>query len=135
MVLPFSACLAISIAPASVAPPEIPTKMPSSVARARDSLSASAPLTGTMSSIVSAVAASSVSFGMKSGLQPCMRWGRNSGWLSTGLPSLSRSCGMPLPSVCELSGSHTTIRVSGRASLSTRDTPFSVPPVPNPVTQ
>ena len=32
-------------------------------------------------------------------------------------------------------GSHTTIRVSGRSLRRTRATPFSVPPVPNPVTQ
>ncbi len=35
----------------------------------------------------------------------------------------------------ELSGSQTTIRVAGLASLNIRDTPLSVPPVPYPVTQ
>ena len=32
-------------------------------------------------------------------------------------------------------GSHTTMRVCGVRSLSTRATPLSVPPVPKPVTQ
>ena len=37
--------------------------------------------------------ASSVSLGMKSGDQPCIRCGRNAGWLSAGAPSARRGCG------------------------------------------
>ena len=83
---PLSAFFATSMAPARVAPADTPTNIPSSAARALLSRIASAPLTGTISSIISAVAASSVSFGIKSGLQPCMRWGRKKGWLSEGVP-------------------------------------------------
>jgi hypothetical protein len=54
-------------APASVAPPVMPQKMPSFVASSRDSLSASAPPTPTMRSTCPASIASPVSFGMKSG--------------------------------------------------------------------
>ncbi len=74
--------------------------------------------------------ASSVSRGMKSGVQPCIRWGRKLGWLPAGEPSAARSCASPLARSGELSGSHTTIFVFGLRSFSTRDTPLRVPPVP-----
>ena len=67
---------------------------------------------------------------MKSGDQPCIRCGRKLGWLSLGVPSSARGWAMPLPRIGELSGSHTTICVSGRCAFSTRPTPLSVPPVP-----
>ena len=130
MFAPGSAFSATAIAPARVAPADMPTKMPSCVASDRDSLMASSPLIGSISSMYFASIASSVSRGMKSGVQPCIRCGRNSGWLSFGEPSAMRSCGMPLPRIGELSGSQTTIRVSGLACLNMRDTPLSVPPVP-----
>ncbi len=132
---PGSAFSATASAPASVAPAEMPTKMPSLVASSPHKRNASLPSIGMIASIILASTASSVSFGMKSGLQPCIKCGRNNGWLSAGVPSSSRSWGMPLPSMGELSGSQTMIFVSGLFSLSTRDTPFSVPPVPKPVTQ
>ncbi len=50
-------------------------------------------------------------------------------------PSALRDWGMPLASTGALSGSHTTILVAGDSFFSTRATPFSVPPVPAPVTQ
>ena len=81
-------------------------------ARAR---SASAPLTGTTRRRAPARRASSASLGMKSGAQPCTACGRNTGWLAAGEPSAARAWAMPLPSTCELSGSQTTIRVSGRS--------------------
>ena len=90
---------------------------------------ASPPLTGTIASINPACTTSAVSFGMKSGDHPCIRWGRKLGWLP------DAGWAMPLPSSWALSGSQTMIRISGRALFSTRDTPFRVPPVPKPVTQ
>ena len=47
----------------------------------------SAPLTGTMASMRLASLASPASLGMKSGVQPCIRWGRKLGWLAAGEPS------------------------------------------------
>ena len=122
-------------APASVAPPEIPVKIPSLRAKARVNRKASSPLMGNTLSIHFASTASSVSFGIKSGLHPCIKCGRKFGWLPAGLPCKSRGWGIPLPRICELSGSQTMILVSGLFSASTRATPFSVPPVPYPVTK
>ncbi|MNC99383.1 hypothetical protein D3C83_176610 [compost metagenome] len=48
---------------------------------------------------------------------------------------LAAGCAMPLPSTRELSASAAMILISGRAFFSARATPFSVPPVPKPVTQ
>ena len=79
--------------------------------------------------------ASAVSFGMKSGLQPCNGCGFHEGWLAVGEPSSRRGCSAPLVSIGASAGSQTTIFVSGRSFSSTRATPLSVPPVPNPVTQ
>ena len=135
MVEPGGARRATSSAAASVAPLEVPTKMPSFCASSRERRSASAPATGTISSIRPASTACSVSVEMKSGAQPCMRCGRNRGWLPAGPPAVSRACGMPLPSTCELSGSAATMRVPGRERFSSLATPFSVPPVPKPVTK
>ena len=50
-------------------------------------------------------------------------------------PSACAPASTPLDSIGASSGSQTTIFVSGRSFASTRATPFSVPPVPNPVTQ
>ena len=77
----------------------------------------------------------SASRGMKSGDQPCIRCGRERGWLPLRIRRRCRACAMPLASMAELSGSQTMICVCGLFSFSTRDTPFSVPPVPKPVTQ
>ena len=79
--------------------------------------------------------ASPVNLGMKSGLQPCIGCGLNAGWPVAGEPSAFRSCFTPLVSIGASSGSQTMIFVSGRSLARTRATPFSVPPVPNPVTQ
>ena len=68
--------------PRSVAPPEMPVKMPSFRASSRESRIASPPSTGTMRSTSFCASASSVSFGMKSGVQPWTRCGRKSGWLA-----------------------------------------------------
>ena len=54
---------------------------------------------------------------------------------TAGVPSGLRCCGAPLVSIGASSGSQTMILVSGRSLARTRATPFSVPPVPNPVTQ
>ena len=54
---------------------------------------------------------------------------------AAGDPSSRRGCGSPLVSIGASAGSLTTIFVSGRSFASTRPTPLSVPPVPNPVTQ
>ena len=90
---------------------------------------------GMMRLITPMSTASPVSFGMKSGLQPCIGCGFNAGLALAGEPSGLRSCGVPLVSIGASSGSQTTIFVSGRSLASTRATPFSVPPVPKPVTQ
>ena len=128
---PGAAVSQISNAPASVAPPEMPVRIPSLYASSCDSRIASLLLTGTIRSISPAATASWVSFGMKSGAQPCTMCGRKLGWLSVS----HSGCGISLPSSGELSGSHTTTLVCGLSCFSTRATPFSVPPVPKPVTQ
>ena len=74
--------------------------------------------------------ASPVSFGMKSGVQPCIGCGLKLGCGAGGVPSGLRDCSIPLPSSCASSGSQTMILVSGRSFASTRATPFNVPPVP-----
>jgi hypothetical protein len=74
----FERC-AIASAAASVAPLDVPTKIPSRRASSRASLSASLPATGTISSTRPAPTASSVSFEMKSGDQPCIKCGRKNG--------------------------------------------------------
>ena len=79
--------------------------------------------------------ASPVIFGMKSGLQPCIGCGLNAALGLEGDPSGLRACVEPLESIGASLGSQTMIFVSGRSFASTRATPFSVPPVPNPVTQ
>ena len=66
-----------------------------------------------MRSITSMSTASPVSFGMKSGLQPCIGCGLNAGWGLAGEPSGLRSCLEPLASIGASAGSHTTILVSG----------------------
>ena len=72
---------------------------------------------------------------MKSGVQPCIRCGRNIGCDAAGLPSSRRACTTPLPRIGALSGSQAITSTSGRSAFSTRATPLSVPPVPVPVTK
>jgi hypothetical protein len=115
MLLPGGAASAICSAPASVAPPEIPARIPSFVASSRARRRDSAPLTGRILSMSPAAIASWVSLAMKSGLQPCIRCGRKAGWLTPG----NSGWGTPLPRIAELSGSHTTMPVSGRSAFST----------------
>src|SRR5215469_2764306 len=79
MFAPGGARRATSSAAASVAPLEVPTNIPSFCASSRERRNASAPATGTISSTYPAATASSVSLEMKSGAQPCIRCGRNSG--------------------------------------------------------
>jgi hypothetical protein len=86
-------------------------------------------------SITCIATASPVNLGMKSGLQPCIGCGFQAVWAVTADPSGFRSCGAALVSIGASAGSQTTIFVSGRSLARTRATPFSVPPVPNPVTQ
>ena len=74
--------------------------------------------------------ASAVSFGMKSGVQPCIGWGLKAGWAAAAEPSGLRCWGMPLSSNGASCGSQTTILVSGLSFANTRATPLSVPPVP-----
>ena len=105
------------------------------VARSLAQRSASLPATATKPSMPFAALTSSTSPGMKSGDHPCIMWGLKSGWLPLTEPSPLRACAIPLANIGELSGSQTMIRVCGLFSLSTRETPFRVPPVPKPVTQ
>jgi hypothetical protein len=60
---------------------------------------------------------------------------RLEGLMGHGEPSTFLSCLIPLLSIGASSGSQTMIFVSGLSLARTRATPFSVPPVPNPVTQ
>ena len=114
---PRGARRATSSAAASVAPLEVPTKMPSCVASSRARRSASLPFTGTISSTSPSAIAFSVRREMKSGLQPCIRCGRNIGWLALGWPPASRGWAMPLPSSGALSGSAATMRIAGIGGL------------------
>ena len=80
--------------------------------------------------------ASSVSFGMKSGLQPCIRCGRKFGWLAAGEPSASarlRDAAAEHLRIVRLAHDHLGVRARLRAARA--PTPFSVPPVPKPVTK
>ncbi|MEO5669238.1 MAG: hypothetical protein ABIR26_00980 [Ramlibacter sp.] len=72
---------------------------------------------------------------MKSGDQPCIRWGRKWGWLTAEPSGAGGGDAMPLRSTGELSGSQTTMRVRGAPRRRVRPTPSSVPPVPLPVTK
>ena len=132
---PGAAVLQTSSAPAKVAPAVIPTKMPSFCASSRLHFMASGPAIVMMRLITPMSTASPVIFGMKSGLQPCIGCGLNAALGLAGDPSGLRSCVEPLESIGASLGSQTMIFVSGRSFASTRATPFSVPPVPNPVTQ
>ncbi len=67
-------------APANVAPAVMPAKIPSFVARPPLHRSASALAISRMRSITPVSTASLVSFGMKSGVQPCIGCGLNAGW-------------------------------------------------------
>ena len=79
--------------------------------------------------------ASPVSFGMKSGVQPCIGCGLKPGAAAAAVPSGLRCCATRCRAMARPAGSQTMILVSGRSFASTRATPFSVPPVPYPVTQ
>ena len=69
---------------------------------------------------------------MKSGVQPWIGCGCQSPWLAAGACSAPRSCGTPPPTSWALAGSLRMILVSGRSRRSTRATPVTVPPVPQP---
>ena len=122
-------------APAKVAPEVMSTKIPSFCASSRLQRIASALAMRRMRSMTPVSTASPVSFGMKSGLQPCIGCGFQTACAEAGEPSSLRCCGVPLVSIGASSGSQTTILVSGRSLASTRAIPLRVPPVPNPVTQ
>src|SRR5438874_10387704 len=96
MFAPFSASAAILSAPAKVAPAVIPTKIPSLAASSLLSRIASGPAIGRMRSMTFIATASSVSLGMKSGVQPCIGCGLNEGCGAAGDPSGLRDCAMPL---------------------------------------
>ena len=131
---PFGA-LQTSQRAAKVAPDLMPTKMPFLLARATTHLHRVRRGIVMMRSITFMSTASPVSFGMKSGLQPCIGCGFKAGCGAAGEPSALRSCCVPLASIGASAGSQTTILVSGLSLASTRATPLSVPPVPKPVTQ
>lgn len=115
MTEPSSASFATLSAAANVAPEEIPQKMPSLRASAREASMASASLTVRILCGTSR----SRTFGTKSGVQP---------WILCGVKGLPDSSAAP-------SGSHAMIFTSGRASLIIWPAPVSVPPVPQPVTK
>ena len=96
IVAPFGASLQTASAPAKVAPAVMPTKMPSFWASCLLQCIASAPAMVMMRSISFMSTASPVSFGMKSGLQPCIGCGLNAGCGAAGEPSGLRSCSVPL---------------------------------------
>jgi hypothetical protein len=89
---PFGASRATCSAPAKVAPAVMPTKMPSFCASSWLHRIASAPGIVMMRSITFMSTASPVSFGMKSGLQPCIGCGLKAGCGAAGVPSGLRSC-------------------------------------------
>src|SRR5665811_1735782 len=96
---PGAAFLQTSSAPAKVAPAVMPTKMPSCCASALAFFIASAPAMVMMRLITPMSTASPVSFGMKSGLQPCIGCGLKAGLGLAGEPSGLRSCGVWLVSI------------------------------------
>ncbi len=112
---PFGAFCATFRAAANVPPEEMPQKMPSFDASAREVWIASSSATGRISSATER----SSTAGTKSGVQPWILCGLNSAPVSNDAPA----------------GSVTTMRVSGRAFLMMSPAPVSVPPVPQPVTQ
>src|SRR5450631_2140420 len=121
MFAPFSASAAIFSAPARVPPEVMPTKMPSWIARSLLQRMASGPAIGRMRSMTFIATASSVSLGIKSGVQPCIGCGLNVGCGAAGVPSEFRDCAMPLANSYASSGSQTTIFVSGRSELTPLD--------------
>src|SRR5664279_2085175 len=113
IVEPGAAVLAISNAPAKVAPAVMPTKMPSCCANALAFFMASAPAMVTICEITPVSTASAVIFGMKSGDQPCIGCGLKAALGLAGEPSGLRSCGLLLVSIGASAGSQTTILVLG----------------------
>jgi hypothetical protein len=86
MLAPFGASAATCKAPANVAPAVMPTKMPSFCASSWLSRIASAPGDAQDAIDDLHLHASPVSFGMKSGVQPCMGCGLNAGMRRSGGP-------------------------------------------------
>src|SRR3974377_283987 len=95
LVSPSLALLHTSVATAKVPPAVMSTKIPSSCASERLHFIASAPAMVITRLITPVSMASAVSFGMKSGLQPCIGWGLNRGLGLAGEPSGLRSCCEP----------------------------------------
>ena len=102
-------------AAATVAPAEIPQKMPSSEAKRFAVAIDSSSLTNTNSSAT----VLSNTLGTKSGVQPCTLCGDQA------FPD----------NIAAFSGSATTTFNSGRASFNICPTPVIVPPVPQPLTK
>src|SRR3974390_852775 len=91
IVAPGLALLHTSVGPAKVPPAVMSTKIPSSCAGERLYFIASAPAMVITRLITPVSMASAVSFGKKSGLQPCIGWGLNRGLGLAGEPSGLRS--------------------------------------------
>src|SRR3974390_3738797 len=94
IVSPSLALLHTSVATAKVPPAVMSMKIPS-CASERLHFIASAPAMVITRLITPVSMASAVSFGMKSGLQPCIGWGLNRGLGLAGEPSGLRSCCEP----------------------------------------
>ena len=120
---PLGAFSATLSAPANVAPPEMPVKMPSFLANACAVLTASLPSTLTRSSYKFMFKPFSRTNGMKSGVQPCTGCAAKAGCEPFGAPVGLRSVLTPLVTRAAASGSSNTTLVSGRDSLSVRATP------------
>src|SRR3954449_244352 len=99
IVEPFGAFLQTSSAPANVAPEVMPTKMPSLRARSLLALIASGPAMVITRLIMPISTASPVSFGTKSGDQPCIGCGFHAALPAAGEPSELRCCGDLLVSI------------------------------------
>src|ERR1700690_2757024 len=96
---PGAASLQTCSAPANVAPEVIPTKIPSFCASCLLQCMASAFAIVSTRSIRPELTASSVSLGMKSGLQPCSGCGFHAGLLVVAEPSGLLSCLAPEVSI------------------------------------
>src|ERR1700722_7860065 len=122
-------------AAANVPPDEMPTKIPSCRARSLLQRIASAFVIRRIWLTPFVSTASLTSLAIKSGLHPCIGCGFHAECAEAGDPSGFRACATPLDSMGASYGSQTTTLFSGPSLASPRATPFSVPPVPNPVTQ
>mmetsp|Transcript_1213 Transcript_1213/g.3073 ORF Transcript_1213/g.3073 Transcript_1213/m.3073 type:complete len:232 (+) Transcript_1213:125-820(+) len=116
---PSSAFLAVSRAAQTVAPPEIPVRIPSRLARAWAVATAAPSGIATYSSmsLVSRLSPCSNTRGMKSGVQPWTGWAAKAGWDPSGDPSSLRLVAIPESIRAATAGSASTILVSGECSL------------------